>query len=150
MSHNALINGASHSISAGKSLINGAGYKISAGKTLINGTSKNIGFALPLKWRWNDTLSWPFANTDKISIKFDTNQRFVSDGFSGFYDFDELSFSRVYNTKGGGIILVVWAMVHTLLMRMLIYLKVNIVITNGFTRMALEELLLLSHYLMNG
>lgn len=78
MSHNALINGASHSISAGKSLINGAGYKISAGKTLINGTSKNIGFALPLKWRWNDTLSWPFTESEQtIDITF--SEKFIID-----------------------------------------------------------------------
>ena len=51
MSHNALINGSSHSISSGKSLINGTGYKVSAGKTLINGTGKNIGF-VPKKWHW--------------------------------------------------------------------------------------------------
>ncbi len=62
MSHNALINGSSHGISGGKSLINGTGYKVSTGKTLINGTGKNIGFELPKKWYWNETVSLPSSN----------------------------------------------------------------------------------------
>lgn len=100
MSHNTLINGASHSLNGAQTIINGTGYKINSGKTLINGTGHNINFALPLKWRWNETLSWPFANSNTISIKFNTDQRFVSTGFSGFYDFDELLFNRTYNFKG--------------------------------------------------
>lgn len=60
MSHNTLINGASHSLNGAQTIINGTRYKINSGKTLIDGTGRNINFALPLKWRWNETLSWPF------------------------------------------------------------------------------------------
>ena len=100
MPHNSLINGASHSLNGAQTIINGTGYKINSGKTLINGTGRNINFALPLKWRWNETLSWPFASSNMISIKFNNDQRFESPGFSGYGDFDELLFSRTYNSKG--------------------------------------------------
>ena len=56
MSHNTLINGASHGISSAKTIINGTGYKINSGKTLINGTIKNISFISPKSWYWNNTL----------------------------------------------------------------------------------------------
>ena len=110
MSHNALINGASHSISAGKSLINGTGYKISAGKTLINGTSKNIDFALPLKWRWNDNLSFPFTQdsqtidiefTSPIILDFNTDIPYDERVEYSYGDLYRVQFERLYkNTTG--------------------------------------------------
>ena len=59
MSHNTLINGASHSISSAQTIINGTGYKINSGKTLINGTGRNIAFVAPKIWIWNRTLATP-------------------------------------------------------------------------------------------
>lgn len=66
MSHNTLINGASHSISSAQTIINGTGYKINSGKVLINGTGRNIAFITPKIWIWNRTLPTPSTN---ISLK---------------------------------------------------------------------------------
>lgn len=69
MSHNTLINGASHDISNAQTIINGTGYKINSGKALINGTGHNIAFETPKKWYWNEVLVVP-DTTHRYNVNF--------------------------------------------------------------------------------
>lgn len=83
MSHNALINGASHGISSAQTIINGTGYKINSGKTLINGTGCNIVFIAPKIWIWNRTLATP-SNTIRLSASSSADIAFfAADVYSG-------------------------------------------------------------------
>lgn len=83
MSHNTLINGASHSLNGAQTIINGTGYKINSGKTLINGTSRNIAFETPKKWYWNEVLAVP-----------DTDHTYDFTDMTGFISYDSKGASR--------------------------------------------------------